>query len=141
MPDNNKNPFPKNPVDAYRRTDVMTANRETILLMMYAGAIRFLKQAIAAAEKNDVTEKARMVSKTQDIVNELRATLNFEVGGDIARNLEMLYGFITDRLMQANIEKKIEYLHEALGILVTLNDAWEGAVANLRKEKNQQKPG
>lgn len=122
-------------LDAYRTTDVMTANRETILLMMYAGAMRFLRQAIEAADGARWAEMSQLVGRTQEIVNELRSTLNFEVGGEIAQNLEMLYAFITQRLIQGNLEKKTEPLKDALGILETLNVAWEQAIASLRKER------
>ncbi len=121
--------------EAYRKTNVITANKETILLMMYAGAIRFLKRAIDAAEKGSIEEKVTNIKKTQDIVTELRATLNHEVGGELATSLDSLYSFILERLLQATLEKKNEYLHEALGILNTLNLAWEEAVSNLKKEK------
>src|ERR1035437_6940818 len=86
-------------IEAYGKTDVMTANKETILLMMYAGGLRFLRQAIEAGNKNDLAEKNRMVGKTQQIISELRATLNYDIGGDIAAHLEMLYDFITQRLI------------------------------------------
>ncbi len=127
----------KNPLDNYRRTDLMTANRETILLMMYGGAMRFLKQAIEAGEAKDFIQMNKMVTKTQEIVNELRSTLNFEVGGDIAKNLEMLYGFIAERLLQGCLDKEVKPLREALGIIETLNEAWEQAIASLKKERVQ----
>lgn len=132
-----KKPKPPPSLNAYRRTDVVTANRETLLLMMYAGAIRFLKTAIAAMEKGDLGEKTKFIMKTQDIVNELRATLNFEIGGEIAKNLEMLYAYVAQRLIDGTVDKDPKPLNEALSILQTLNDAWEQAIATLKKEKGQ----
>ena len=115
----------------------MTANRETILLMMYGGAMRFLKQGIEAGEAQDFILMNRMVTKAQEIVNELRSTLNFEVGGDIAKNLESLYAFITERMLQGCLDRQVKPLTEALGIIQTLNEAWEQAIASLRKERSQ----
>lgn len=125
--------------DAYKKTDVMTANRETILLMMYAGAIRFLKKAIEASQAENVNEKGKYIRKTLDIINELRATLNFEVGGELAQSLDSLYVYITDRLLQANLQRNSDFLNEALGLLTTLNLAWEEAIGNIRKEKANTK--
>jgi len=122
-------------LSAYRKTDIMTANKETILLMMYAGALRFLKQGIEAAENNNIEEKARMVGKTQEIITELRSTLNFEAGGELANQLEALYIFIGQRLAHGLVEGKTEYLREALKLLNTLNDAWEQAAESLKKER------
>jgi flagellar protein FliS len=127
--------------DAYRRADVMTANRETILLMMYSGAIRALKKAIESLEKNQRLEKAKQINKTQEIVNELRSTLNFSVSPEIAQNLDSLYDFITQRLITGNLANDAKPLNEALNVLVTLNGAWEEAIASLKKEKTQAAAG
>jgi flagellar secretion chaperone FliS len=136
MPEQPKKPT-QNHYETYRKTDVMTANRETILLMMYAGAIRFTKRAIDATERGDVPEKGSLIGKVQEIITELRSTLDFEVGGDIAKNLDRLYLFITQCLIQASIEKKSDKLKDALKILTTLNEAWEAAIESLKKEKSQ----
>ena len=127
----------KNPLENYRKTDLMTANREVILLMMYSGAIRFLKQGIEAGEAEDYVLMNRMATKTQEVVNELRSTLNFEVGGDIAKNLESLYAFITERLLKGCLDRQVKPLTEALGIIQTLNEAWEQAIASLKKKRIQ----
>lgn len=125
--------------NAYKRADVLTVNRETLLLMLYEGAIRFLKQAIEAQEKKNVAEQGRLVMRTMDIVNELRATLNFETGGQLATSLEQLYLFISDRLTASTVTTQPDNLQEALGILTTLHTGWEQAIQNLRKQSNEPK--
>lgn len=137
MSANEKKPGFKSPLENYRRTDVMTANRETILLMMYSGAIRFLKQAIDLDKSADPAERTRLLGKVQEILTELRSTLNFEVGGDIANHLDALYCYMGQRLSQYAMENKVEYLQEVHGILVTLNSAWEQAVEAVKKERNK----
>ena len=122
----------KGPADLYRRTEVMTSNRETILLMLYAGAIRALKKGIEAAEANDFAAAGPHILKTQEIVTELCATLNFEKGGELAHTLQGLYLFVLQRLVAGNIERKVEPLHVSLKILSKLNEAWEQAVEQLR---------
>ena len=125
----------KNPFEAYRKTEVVTANRETILLMLYAGAIRFLKGAIKRSEEGNVGESTRLISKTQEIVNELRCSLNFEAGGEIAKNLDDLYAYITQRLIESNLDKNTQYLRDALSVLETLHSAWEQAVGSLKQKE------
>ena len=119
--------------DAYRRTEVLTANRETILLMMYSGAMRSVKKSIEAVETGNRLEKAKHLCRAQEIINELRANLDYKIAEEIAKNLDMLYDFITQRLMKGNIDNDIKPLQEALGILQTLNGAWEEAIASLKK--------
>lgn len=123
--------------DAYKNADILTASKETILLMMYAGAIRFLKQGIAALERKEPIEKTKYVIKCQEIVAELHATLNFEIGGDLAKQLEQLYVYVTERLVQGNMENNPQPLNEALTILSSLHEAWEKAIASLRAEPQE----
>lgn len=130
------NPKPKpQGIDRYRRTEVLTANRETILLMMYAGAIRFLKGAMEAAGVPDIAERNRLTTKVQDIVNELRAVLDFQIGGEIAHELDRLYAFVSSKLVSATVQNNPDHLQEALKVLETLHTAWEEAVASLKKQK------
>lgn len=121
--------------DTYRKAEVVTAKREQLLLMLYAGAIRFLKGAINASEQGNTAERTRLMGKVQEIVNELRSTLNFEAEKEIAQNLDELYLFITHRLVDANIQKKDQPLHEALKILDTLNSAWKEAISTLHESE------
>jgi flagellar secretion chaperone FliS len=122
-------------IDAYRKTELKTANRETILLMLYAGAIRFLKGAIEAAEAKDLAERNRLTSKAQGIITELRSVLDFKISPEIATELDRLYDFVSMRLVSATIEHNPEHLKEALRVLQTLHTAWEEAVASLKKQK------
>lgn len=132
---NKKNAYQKT-LQSYRNTEIMTANKEAILILLYEGGIRFLKQAIVAVEKKDVAEKARLIGRVQDIVNELRATLNHKEGGELANSLDALYIFITDRLVAGNQENDAQKLNEALNILTTLHEAWHQAVASLKNSNN-----
>jgi len=123
----------KNPFGSYTKTGVVTASREKILIMLYDGAIRFLKMAIAASDSNDLKEKNIYIGKTMDIVNELRASLNHKESEEVAANLEGLYEFIQDRLLKGSIKSDTNQLNEALGILTTLRTAWDQAIQSLKQ--------
>lgn len=121
---------------AYKRTSVMTANRETILLMLYQGAIRFLKQAITAHHADKFEDANISVGRVLEIVSELRASLNHKVGADIAKSLDELYLYVIEQVVQGNIDKKPEMLQSALTILEHLNETWEQAIEKLKTESN-----
>ena len=125
----------QNQLESYRKTDILTANRQTILLMMYDAAIRFLKRAIEATKEHNAEDRSKYVIKTQNIVSEFRATLNFELGGEIAKNLDNLYGFVSTRLTQGNLDNKAEYFEEALQVLTTLQTGWLEAVQTLKTQR------
>jgi flagellar secretion chaperone FliS len=116
----------------YKQTKVMTASRGQILLMLYEAAIQNVKKATAATEKQDYATKGVAIGKAHDIINELLNTLNFEVGGEIARNLERLYNYMTEQLVKANMERSADAANKSLQtvqkLMETLLEGWRGAV-------------
>lgn len=140
MDNNQKNKSAKSGyLNAYKSTEIKTANREAILLMLYDGAIRFLKQAIKAIDEKNIEERNRLIGRTQDIVTELRATLNFNVSQEIATSLEMLYEFISNRLLIGNRDNDSKSLTEALNILITLRQTWDEAINSLKQANSVSK--
>lgn len=123
-----------NPYNKYKATSVQSASREKLLLMLYEGAIKFTKKAIIACEQKDIAERGLNVGKAYDIVSELNNTLNHKQAPDLCKNLEQLYMFITEQLVQANIKGDPKPLHDALKILEMLNSAWVQAVEKLKKD-------
>jgi flagellar protein FliS len=128
----------KNAYQKYKSTSIQSASREKLLLMMYEGAIKFVKLAIVAAEQKKIADRGIYIGRCYDIILELNNTLDHKVGGEVAKNLEQLYMFITDQLTQANISGDPKYLRDALKILETLYDGWSKAVENLKKESAEK---
>ncbi|OFZ37120.1 MAG: flagellar export chaperone FliS, partial [Bdellovibrionales bacterium GWC1_52_8] len=112
---------------------IMTASKGQILLMLYEAAIRNVKKASLAIEKNDMVTKGTSIGKAHDILNELVNTLDFEVGGNIAQELERLYSFMIETLIKANIENSKDKLANIQHLLETLLEGWRGAVMQVNK--------
>jgi flagellar secretion chaperone FliS len=119
-----------NYANQYKQTAVKTANRGQIVIMLYEGAIQNVKKATVAIEKKDIKTKGVAIGKAHDIINELLNTLDFEVGGSIAKDLERLYNFMTEQLVKANLECSKEPLQTVQKLLETLLEGWRGAVNN-----------
>ena len=122
------------PYRQYQKTQVTTASREKILLMLYEGAIRFTKQAHAAMLAKKIADKGKYISKATAILSELMATLDFKVGGQLAVDLENLYIFMIDKLIEGNIHNNPEHLAAVEKILMTLYSAWKDVVENPRAD-------
>jgi flagellar protein FliS len=118
---------------AYKKTSVQTASREQILLMLYQAAIRNCKKAIEAIENNQIAKKGEFIGKLQDIVIELNNSLDFEIGGDVAKELSALYDYVLYSTTQANIKIDKEPLEGVLKVLNTLYDGWLSAVKSLKQ--------
>lgn len=126
----------KNAYQKYKKTSVESAGRERLLLMMYEGAIKFIKRAIIAVEKNDIAERGQNIGYAFDIILELNHTLDHKIGGDLSKSLEQLYMFVTDQLTQANITGDRQHLDNALKIIETLYDGWTQAIEKLKRESS-----
>lgn len=116
-----------NAYQAYRQTQVSTASQGELLIMLFDGAIRFARQSQEHMRIGDFEQASSRLIRTQDIVNELILSLNLDVG-EIAQNLQQLYTYIYDLLVQANIKKEPGLVDEALHMLIELRDTWEQVV-------------
>ncbi len=119
----------------YRQIQTTTAPGIELVLMLYRGAIKFLNAAESALQAADVETSHAKLVRVQDIVRELRASLDLERGGDIAQHLGDLYAYIEDRLVRANLDKDPAPVVEVRGLMQELAAAWEttqkkAAVAN-----------
>ncbi len=119
----------------YKKTAIESASREKLLLLMYEGAIKFTKRALLACEQNNIADRGTYIGRAYDIIMELNNTLDHKVGGDIAKNLEQLYNFMTEQLTQANVKGDPEHLKNVLKLLETLNEGWVGAVEKLKQNQ------
>lgn len=123
-----------NPYNNYRKTQVITASREKILLMLYEGAIRFTKHAHKDLTEGNLASKGKYISKATAIISELMATLDFKVAADLARDLENLYVFMIDKLIEANIKNDPECLVTVESLLKTLYEGWKDVIENPRPD-------
>ena len=113
-----------NAYQVYRQTQVSTASQGKLLLMLFDGAIRFGNQALESMKQGEIELAHTKLLRAQDIVNELIFALNLDLG-EIASNLEQLYGYINDLLIQANIKKDPAKVEQALEMLSELRETWE----------------
>jgi flagellar protein FliS len=122
-----------NPHDAYRQVQIKTANQGRLILILYDGAIRAIEAALEAlpARERRYDRVNAAIIKAQDVIGELMASLDFERGGEIARNLFALYLFMNRQLLEANLRKVPEPLEDVRRMLVELRGAWAQVAARL----------
>ena len=114
-----------NGFNAYQEHAITTQSRGRLIVMLYDGAIRFLRQAIDELNRNDFAAKGRSIGRAQDILYELNTVLDMEKGGDIAQNLRSLYNFMMRHLTQANLKKDARMVQEVIALLEELNQGWK----------------
>lgn len=122
--------YGKNAHKAYKSVQVTTSDRGRLLLMMYDGAIKFLKQAKQGLEERDIARFCRFLSKGQAIIAELMNTLDFEKGGQIAKDLDRLYDFMLFYLTEANLYRDPERIQKVIGLIDTIYSAYKEIILN-----------
>lgn len=110
---------------AYQSTQVSTANRVKLVVLMYDGAIRFITEAKEKSAIGDLAGKGLAISKAQRIIHELSSALDMRRGGEVAASLSQVYSRISRNLINANITRKLEDFDESLESLRNLRGAWE----------------
>ncbi len=97
----------QSPYKNYIKQEVEGATKGKLVLLLYDGAIKFMRISIKAIEEKNIPEAHNNIMKAQNIIYELMSTLNMDVG-DISRNLMRLYDFMIWQLIEANKEKSQE---------------------------------
>lgn len=115
----------RNGVDAYRQTNVMTADARKLVIICYEGAITNLKLAKEKYLSGEYETKAKALQKVVDVIDELSCALDFEKGGQIAQNLRALYNYMRRRILEGDVNRDVEALDEVSSMLKELKDAWE----------------
>lgn len=113
-----------NPAAIYRQNAVTTQCPSQIVVLLYEGALRFMKQARMEIRRQDYAARSVSLGRAQEIIFELNASLNMQAGADIARNLRSLYTFVWTRLNEVNARNDAVLLERLIGIFEDLAGAW-----------------
>ena len=112
-------------ITAYQDNSVTTQSKGRLIVLLYDGAIKFMKLAIQELQEGNNQAKGHYIVKAQDIINELNAVLDMDAGGEIAENLRKLYVFMNKRLSEANIKRDPQMIREVIGLMEELNNSWK----------------
>jgi flagellar secretion chaperone FliS len=110
--------------DAYKQQSILTAPPGRLVVMLYDGCIRFLFQSAYAMRQGDRTVSLQRMRKAEAIIDELRVTLDHDKGGEIASNLDAIYGFGRSHLLKAWTDQDADRIDEVSRLMGELRDAW-----------------
>ena len=113
-------------LNTYQKTAIETSDPLQLIILCYDGAIRDLREAREFHENHQMDEAYRKIRHAQDIITELMVGLDYERGGDIARNLSRLYNFVLRQLIGINSREDTTVYQHLIKILSNLKEAWEG---------------
>jgi flagellar protein FliS len=107
-------------------TGVVAASPHKLIVMLFDGALVALATALHHMKEGNIAGKGQAISKAITIIDSgLRASLDHNVGGEIAGNLDALYEYMSSRLMTANLQNNPEMIKEVQRLMQDLMSAWE----------------
>ncbi|OKP85805.1 flagellar export chaperone FliS [Paenibacillus helianthi] len=112
----------KSPYEKYRQSSVQTSTPAQLVIMLYDGAIRFIRTGMEGLKNQDYEKTNLNLGKAQTIVSELMSTLDYSI--EISKDLFSLYEYTNFLLVEANIHKNPEKAEEAIGYLTDLRETW-----------------
>lgn len=121
-------------------TDVVSASPHKLIVMLFDGALVALGTGMLKMKAGHTAEKGQALSKAILIIeNGLRSSLDMNAGGEIAENLDALYEYMANRLLQANLKNDPAILEEVQRLLAELRGAWNaiGPSATLQQTEHQ----
>lgn len=121
---------PRNAVQMYAKvgleTNVIASNPHQLITLLFEGALVAIGKARRHMQAGEIEEKGATISKALMIIESgLRSGLSLKAGGDVAKNLDSLYVFMTQQLMFANLNNQVSKLDEVSGLLADLKSAWD----------------
>jgi len=107
-------------------TGVASANGVQLIQMLFDGLLESLSATRGHIQNGAIAEKGKSIARASRIVIGLQGALDFERGGDLANNLNELYGYVTRRLLHVNARNDLDALEEIFGLMNEIRSAWEG---------------
>ncbi|RNB53838.1 flagellar export chaperone FliS [Brevibacillus gelatini] len=122
----------QNAAQTYQSNQVTTATPAELTLMLYNGALKFIKQVKIALEEKDIIKAHEGSLKIQDILYELMSTLNSDY--EISKEFARLYEYMLQRTIEANIRKDVEILLEVEDLFIQFRDTWKEAMLLAKRQ-------
>lgn len=113
-----------NALKSYGRMANVEASPAEGVVMLYDGAIKFLRLAASDVESNDILAKAEHTNRALDIILYLQAVLDFERGGEVAATYDRLYSSVTSIVLRASAALDAKGFTDAADLLAPVRDAW-----------------
>lgn len=110
---------------------ILSADPHRLIQILFESALEKLMIAKKFIEINNIHDKGVAISFAISIIETLQASLNEDEGGEIAKNLSDLYGYMLRTLIEANLHNDLKKIDEVVQLITTIKSGWD----NMPREK------
>jgi flagellar secretion chaperone FliS len=121
----------RDPVRSYRESAVRGASPLGLIVILYDEIVRSLRKASRALELGDVEGRSRALNHVAEVIGYLQSILDFEKGGDVARNLSNFYNLMRGQILQIQAAPTPEGLEMLAREFAKVGAAWQQAERSL----------
>lgn len=115
----------RDPVRAYRESSVRGASPVGLIVILYEEIMRSLRKAMRAVRENNIEDRTQGVNHAIQVIGHLQATLNFEAGGEVAKNLSHFYNLSRTKILEANMRGDAGILEQLVADFLQVASAWQ----------------
>lgn len=108
---------------AYRQNAVLSASPAQLVVELYDGARRFLRQAAEAMGAREIERAHQKLRRAEMIIDHLNSVID-DGQGEISSQLHAVYAFYLSHLNEARISQDPEKVREVARMLGELREAW-----------------
>jgi len=101
------------------------ASQHRLVQMLMEGFLSRVAAAKGQLERKEIKAKGESISSALAIVNALKSSLDMNAGGEIAANLDDLYGYMYNRLVDANAKNDLQALNEVSSLMSEIKSGWD----------------
>jgi flagellar protein FliS len=113
-------------IDAYRRADTVGKSQLDLIIMVYDGALKALKEAKAHFQRDQAQAGYEQMQKGKRFITHLYTTLDTEKGGEVAANLGRMYVYVLSQCYVIEATKNADQLVAIIEMLSNLRSGWIG---------------
>ena len=96
-----------------------------LVAMLLQKLLDNIATAKGAITQNNYEKKGTELSNALAIVGVLQGSIDFEQGGDVSQNLNALYKYCAEKIVEASSTNNIELLNEVSQILLPIKSGWD----------------
>jgi len=121
----------------YLETSIATAPKEELILRVYDALIMLARQAVEKLykEPGEVEAIHKLLLRCQRACVELINALDFEVGGKLAEDLQLIYTYWYRELVRANMQGDPTKVEAILPDIIEYRKTWAEAIKVWRKSQ------
>lgn len=128
--------YDQSPLNQYQtisvQSKVSASSPHSLVAMLLDGILEKLARASGAIERKDLAGQGTAISSGIRIIDSLRASLDYDKGGEISSNLGALYDYMERRLLEANLKSDVKIITEVSSLVNQIKSGWNAIPAELR---------